>query len=206
MAERTPYQILGLAEDASFEDIKAAKEHLLTTYAADEEQQEKIEQAYDLILMQLLKMRREGKIPVPDRIRFAERSSEWEPDKILFAPADPAAKVPQWLSQWVDSPTKQEVLLSGGMFGGLAAWVVLIPSQGAPTLPLALGLLASIWLIYRKEKKAIHAILLSLGSLTAGWLIALTVADLLPTGGSVAGGWLVGITFTLMWLVVLFLR
>ncbi len=206
MAERSPYQVLGVAENASFEDVQAAKEQLLVTHAADEEQQEKIEQAYDLILMQRFKLRREGKIPVPDRIRFAERASEWESSKVLFAPPQSSRRLPGWLVGWTDTPSAQEALTSAALFGGLTAWAILLPMPGPPTLQLSLGLFASIWLLYRKEKKAFRSVLLSLGSLSAGWFLALGIAEVLPTGGSIAGSGLVGITFALMWLVVLFLR
>lgn len=207
MAERSPYQVLGVAEDASFEEIQAVKNQRIAALPEDEEQQEAIEQAYDLILMQRLRLRQEGKIAVPDRIRYAERAQEREIDanKKITAPG-PRPQAPGWLGRLWDPPNTNQLLLSTGIFGGLTASTLVLSTGDAPTLQLALGLLAAIWLLHRKERRAIRSTLLALGSLTAGYVLALGIASALPLGGSVAGIWLVAITFSVMWLVTLFLR
>ncbi|NJK72832.1 MAG: hypothetical protein HC926_06300, partial [Synechococcaceae cyanobacterium SM2_3_60] len=54
MSEQEPYQLLGVPEDASFEEIKAARDQLMGVLLEDEQQQQRVEQAYDAILMQRL--------------------------------------------------------------------------------------------------------------------------------------------------------
>ncbi|MCA6538857.1 MAG: CPP1-like family protein, partial [Pseudanabaena sp. M037S2SP2A07QC] len=69
MSEPTPYEKLGVNDEASFEEVRDARDRLLRENEGDESQQEIIEVAYDAILMDRLRARKEGKIAVPDRIR-----------------------------------------------------------------------------------------------------------------------------------------
>ena len=66
------YETLGLTEASSFEEVQSAKTRLSAEYKDDPQRKESIETAYDAILMERLRLRQEGKIKVPDRIRFAE--------------------------------------------------------------------------------------------------------------------------------------
>ena len=70
MSEHNPYDQLGVTEDSSFEEIQAAKSRLSAECRNDAKQLESIEAAYDAVIMDRLKMRQEGRIKVPDRIRF----------------------------------------------------------------------------------------------------------------------------------------
>ena len=79
MSEQSPYEKLGVSETASFEEIQAAKNRLTQEYSNDVKTVEDIEAAYDSIIMERLKLRQEGRIKVPDRIRFAERQRETPP-------------------------------------------------------------------------------------------------------------------------------
>lgn len=205
MAEKSPYHVLGISEEASFEEIQAARERLLTQLTSDEEQQERVEQAYDMILMQRLKLRKEGKIAVPDRIRYAERALESEPDVALPSPSHKIT-VPEWVSRWLDRPSQTDVVLPGGIFAGLCLWVALIPPENAPTLALSLGLMNSIWFLYRKERKFFRSILMALAGLVGGWTIAIGILGVALGSPEISGLWSVGLTFVVMWLVTAFLR
>ncbi len=202
MAEMSPYQVLGVSEEASFEEIQSARARLLASLGADEQQQERVEQAYDAILMQRLRLRKEGKIAVPDRIRYAEqRAGRPETEPSLTRPA---AQNPPWISRWLDSPSAPDMLWPAVLLGGLTGWVVLAPDE-YPSLQLALGLMACIYFLYRKERRFIRAFLLALAGLSLGLMLAYGIA--LPlTGGDAPGVLLVGITFGVMWLVTSFLR
>lgn len=79
MSEQTPYQQLRVSENATFEEIQESRNLLMQEYNGDRQKIEAIEAAYDAILMQRLKLRQEGKIKVPDRIRFAEKVAETPP-------------------------------------------------------------------------------------------------------------------------------
>ncbi|MGQ9837994.1 MAG: CPP1-like family protein [Cyanobacteriota bacterium] len=198
----SPYQVLGISEEASFEEIQSARERLLANLSADEQQQERVEQAYDAILMQRLRMRKEGKIAVPDRIRYAEQRAS-TPAPELSVPL-PTNKTPRWVNRWLDTPTAADTLLPAAILGGLVGWVVLAPEE-YPSLQLALGLMTCIYFLYRKQQRFIRSFLLALGGLSLGLLLAYGIATPL-TGGDAPGALLVGITFAVMWLVTSFLR
>lgn len=202
MAEMSPYQVLGVSEEASFEEIQSARARLLASLGVDEQQQERVEQAYDAILMQRLRLRKEGKIAVPDRIRYAEQRAA-RPETEPSLPR-PAAQNPPWISRWLDSPSAPDMLWPAVLLGGLVGWVVLAPDE-YPSLQLALGLMACIYFLYRKERRFLRAFLLALAGLSLGLMLAYAIA--LPlTGGDAPGALLVGITFAVMWLVTSFLR
>jgi len=202
MAEMSPYQVLGVSEEASFEEIQSARARLLASLAADEAQQERVEQAYDAILMQRLRLRKEGKIPVPDRIRYAEQRPG-SPGPEVGLPR-PVKKIPFGLNRWLDTPSVATALWSAGILGGLLGWVVLSPEE-YPSLQLALGLMTSIYFLYRKERRFLRSFFLALAALILGLVLAYSLA--LPlTGGDAPGLLWVGITFGLMWLVTTFLR
>lgn len=116
----------------------------------------------------------------------------------------PAAQNPPWVSRWLDTPSTADALWPAALLGGLGGWVILAPDE-YPSLQLALGLMACIYFLYRKERRFIRAFLLALAGLSLGLMLAYGIA--LPlTGGDAPGALLVGITFTVMWLVTSFLR
>ncbi|MEN9213282.1 MAG: CPP1-like family protein [Thermostichus sp. DG_1_5_bins_95] len=200
----SPYQVLGISEEASFEEIQSARERLLASLGADEQQQERVEQAYDAILMQRLRLRKEGKIAVPDRIRYAEQRATPTPAPDLSVPP-PAGKTSSWIHRWLDTPTLADTLLpTTAILGGLIAWVI-FTSDEYPSLQLALGLMVSIYFLYRKERRFIRSFLLALAGLSLGLLLAYGIVIPL-TGGDAPGALLVGITFGVMWLITNFLH
>jgi len=72
MSDQSPYEKLGVSEDASFDEIQDVRNRLLEQHGGDGIVRDVIEAAYDAILMERLRMRQEGKIKVPERIRFPE--------------------------------------------------------------------------------------------------------------------------------------
>ncbi len=202
MAEMSPYQVLGISEEASFEEIQLARQQLLASLSADQEQQERVEQAYDAILMQRLRLRKEGKIAVPDRIRYAEQRATLPEAELKVSPA--VRQTPRWGNRWLQPPTAADMLLPAALLGGLLVWVLLAP-EAYPSLQLALGLMACTYFLYRKERRFIRAFLWALAGLTGGLLLAYTLAIPL-TGGDAPGALLVGITFAVMWVITSFLR
>ena len=55
-----PYECLGVAHDASFEDVQIAKQNKLSEIGNDDSARSKIESAYDSVLMNRLKDRQQG--------------------------------------------------------------------------------------------------------------------------------------------------
>lgn len=201
MSDLNSYETLGLSESSSFEEIQDARDRLLEEFAGDRKQIESIEAAYDAILMERLRLRQEGKIKVPDRIRFAENAVEPPPSP----PSVPVSR-PNWMSDLLDTPSRDDVLWPAGVFFGL-----LLLGAYAPSLALALGVGAAIYFLNRKEKKFWRSVLLTLGGLLVGFAIGLTLAQLLiPQGAQFA--WAspdvvaAAMTCVVLWAVSSFLR
>lgn len=198
MSEQEPYQLLGVSEEASFDEIKAARDQLLGVLLEDERQQQRVEQAYDAILMQRLRLRKEGKITVPEGIRFPERQDP--------VPPTPRATPPSWLQNWLDTPTRNDVLLTVGIMATLLLLAVADQRSPYPSWQLSLAILASIYLIYRKQRKFGRALLLTFGGFGVGLALAFAITASIGFAGSIPGSVLAGITLLVMALVAIWLR
>ncbi|MFW6296457.1 MAG: CPP1-like family protein, partial [Halothece sp.] len=164
MSEQSAYEKLGVSEDASFEEIQAAKMHLSEQHQNDSKLLESIEAAYDAIIMDRLKLRQEGKIKVPERIRFPERSSEPPPS---YNPVS-VKSTPSWLQGLIDNPSRDDILWPAGVFALLSALSAFYPESSIVSLTMALGIFANIYFLNRKEKRTGRAVLLSIVGLLAG--------------------------------------
>ena len=203
MSGNSHYEILGVNENSSFDEIQEARNILLEEKGGDRKQTEAIEAAYDAILMDRLRLRQEGKIKVPERIRFPERLVEPPPD---FAPAV-SQQAPGWLKNLFDQPVLSDLVLPGGLFLGMGALSLLL---GNPTLPLALGVGLSLYFLNRKEKKFLRAFLLTLGGLVVGCFVGLQIGGLivsqLATIPVTVETFAAGVALLVLWLVSGFLR
>ncbi|KAM3103653.1 CPP1-like family protein [Phormidesmis sp. 146-12] len=167
MSDRNPYEKLGVQEGATFEEIQSAKKRLLTEFADDQKKLTEIETAYDAVLMERLKMRQEGKIPVPDRIRFPEKLAQSKPSP---APS-PSKSSPQWLSNLLDVPAAKEIALPAVIQLALGGVVFFYPQDSTLQLAMAVSVASTLYFIYRKERKLGRSVLLGLGGLILGFLI-----------------------------------
>ncbi|GAX37229.1 CPP1-like family protein [Nodularia sp. NIES-3585] len=208
MSDQNPYEKLGVSEDASFDEIQDARNRQLEQYNGDAKSLELIEVAYDAILMDRLRMRQEGKIKVPERIRFPELRVQL-PSKESPTPREQS---PAWLQRILDQPAPRDILLPGAWYLGLSAISVFTQSAGNQILQLALvvGVGVSIYFLKRKENKFGRAVLLTLlglivglvaGGLLASWLLPqINLGQLTPEQFSTV------LTFILLWLISSFLR
>jgi hypothetical protein len=212
MSKQTYYEQLGVAETASFEEIQAARTKLSQDCADDPQRLQTIEKAYDALLMDRLRLRQEGKIQVPDGVRFAE-------NKTAAKPVSKLPRLPQWsqsgniisgtpeLWDWL-APTLTYTVLAGLAIGfpgrsgeGLQTW-------------MAIGTGAALFFVYRKERRVLRAILFSFGGLVLGFVAGMPLAkavlpqiSLLSSSPSLAAGILVSwLTFGLLWGISCFLR
>ncbi|MDJ0842716.1 CPP1-like family protein [Crocosphaera sp.] len=206
MSEQTPYEKLGVSETASFEEIQAAKNRLTQEYSNDVKTVEDIEAAYDSIIMERLKLRQEGRIKVPDKIRFAERQRETPPTP----PSLSLDNSPPWLQQFIDTPSSNDILWPTGIFLVLALITGFADANSSSvSLFLALGIFANIYFLNRKENRLGRAILITLGGLFLGLVLGWGIAQLLQ-GANLSGEMsqsLIGITiFFVFWLSSSFLR
>jgi Protein CHAPERONE-LIKE PROTEIN OF POR1-like len=203
MSSNGHYELLGVNENSSFDEIQEARNNLLAEKGSDRKQVEAVEAAYDAILMDRLRLRQEGKIKVPERIRFPERLVEPPPD---FAPTAPQ-QASGWLKSLLDKPVTSELILPSGMFLGLGALSLLL---GNPTLFLSLGFGLSLYFLNQKEKKFLRSFLLTLGGLVAGCVVGLQLGGLLATQLTALSidpqAFAGGVALLVLWLVSSFLR
>nr|WP_320415743.1 CPP1-like family protein [Oxynema aestuarii] len=203
MSEYSCYEQLGLKEDASFEEIQDARDRLMEEHSGDPKRVESIEAAYDEILMLRLKQRQEGKIKVPEGIRFPEKTTTI-PTKI---PTPPTQEAPAWLQNLLDTPSQPDILWPGGIFLGLSALTLFQPSS-AP-LALAVGVGFSLYFLNRKENKFGRAVTIAVISLTLGLVLGTPLGNLLHGSMGVLlspDAIAAGFTFFAMWLATSFLR
>jgi hypothetical protein len=208
MSERNPYEQLGVTENSSFEEIQAAKKRLYEQHGNDQAVLEEVEIAYDSIIMDRLRLRQEGKIKVPEKIRFPERNVE----KTLKVPQIVNEKSNVWLQKLVDTPSQADILWPSGIFLTLSAIAVFPQNTGASALPLlmALGFIANIYFLNRKEGRSGRAFFMSFVTLFAGIALGTALANLLlGQGGAMIldnNQFASAVTFCLFWLVSCFLR
>lgn len=206
MSDQSYYETLGLDESSTFEDIQAARDRLLAQHGEDNKQREAIEAAYDAILMERLRLRQEGKIKVPDRIRFAEKAVE----PSSTPKSAPMASTPSWLGQVFDTPDRQDMVQPAIAFVILAVIAVLLGPDSAP-LALAFGTGSTIYFLNRKEHRLWRSILLTVVALVIGLGLGFTVGQLLIPQG-VELDWATPeaiaalVSFFVFWLVSSFLR
>jgi Protein CHAPERONE-LIKE PROTEIN OF POR1-like len=207
MSQQSPYEQLGVAEDATFEEIQAAKQRVIAQLGDDRQLQDNIEAAYDAILMQRLKLRQQGKIKVPDGIRFPEKL----PTVIPKFPSLTTSNSPSWLSDTFERPSQSQILTTSGVYTVLsgAALVPSIAYTGLPTL-IAIGAGFSLYFINQKQHRFKRALLGSFLALIVGMAIAVLLVEYahLPVEqigipGSVFAGLL---TFVMLWIVSSFTK
>jgi hypothetical protein len=189
MSEQTPYEQLEVAEDASFDDIQSARDRMIKVYKDDDRNRAQIEVAYDAILMDRLRKRQEGKIKVPEGIRFAERLTD-KPPKLSLPRVNPS---PSWMQRTMDTPNTREISILGGTYGALGIISGVIAQQNgaasASTLQflLAIGFGINLYWLNRKEQKLGRAVLLSLAALVIGGLIGAAFLQGFHQSGLLAG-------------------
>lgn len=209
MSDQNPYEKLGVTEDSSFDEIQDAKGRLLQQHRGDQKVLEAVEAAYDAIIMERLRMRQEGKIKVPERIRFPEKVAQSPPS----FPQVPVNKSPAWLQRLVDTPSPRDLLWPAISFLLLSGVTIFYRAQDESSmlsLVLALGVGCSIFLLNRKERQFGRAVLLTL----AGLLVGVGLGTLLGgfiTPQIIAIGlrpdqFATVVTFIVLWLISSFLR
>ena len=206
MSNQNPYEQLGVSEESSFEEIKSARDRLFAEHGGDRQQQEALEAAYDAVLMDRLRLRQEGKIKVPDRIRF--------PEKIVPPPSNPAPAAanqsPGWIQRLIDTPAPADIWLPAGILTALSVGVACLPSPNVLQMAWVAGLGSSFYFLYRKERKLGRAVLLGLTGLIVGFFLGGLLGGVLHTQLALLGLSLevfaTIVTFVILWLISSFLR
>ncbi len=206
MSDQSPYEKLGVREDASFDEIQDAKGRLMQQHRGDQKVVEAVEAAYDAIIMERLRMRQEGKIKVPERIRFPERVTQAPPS---FTPA-PATRSPAWLQRLWDTPTRADLIWPAVSFLLLSGLTIFYsdPEGSVLSLTLALGFGCGIYFLNRKERLLGRAVLLTLAGLLVGFGLGTLLSGLLPAQVVMIDPlkFATLVTFLVLWLISSFLR
>jgi hypothetical protein len=210
MSKQSYYEQLGVTETASFEEIQAARVKLAKDFADDPQRLQAVEQAYDALLMERLRLRQEGKIQVPDGVRFAENKVPAKPPS-----NNPSFSLPQWSSGFADRPQLWDWLAPTITYLVLAGLTVAAPGQGAQGLQawMAIATGSALFFVYRKQNRVLRAIGFSFGGLIAGFLIGMPlVKAILPMinspftpamSGAIGVSW---ITFLILWVISCFVK
>lgn len=202
MSEQSHYEQLGVTENASFDEVQDARNRLLQQCNGDRQRQEKVEAAYDAILMDRLRQRQEGKIKVPERIRFPEKVAPAPPS---VAPTPPK-QAPEWLQKLIDKPNPPDILWPAGVYVGLSVLSLSAPATGSMLqLALAIGVGASLYFLNRKERRFGRAVLLTLIALISGLFLGGLLAQI-GQSGLTEDKFITLVTFVIFWLVSSFLR
>lgn len=205
MDDQSPYQKLGVKENASFEEIQEAKKRLMEQYQHDSQIVETIETAYDSIIMDRLRLRQEGKIKVPEKIRFPEQTTT---DNFKSFNV-PTTQTPTWLQDFLDTPSQQDILQSAILFLVLSV-VTVFADVSLLSLLMSLAFGATIYFLNRKEQRFGRSILITLVSLVLGIVLGGGLAYLL--NGQAGLNFLSNdqissiVSFIVFWLVSSFLR
>ncbi|MEL6554829.1 MAG: CPP1-like family protein [Cyanobacteria bacterium J06621_11] len=205
------YETLGLTEASSFEEVQSARTKL-TAEEADPKKKESIEAAYDAILMERLRLRQEGKIKVPDRIRFAEKQAKPK----LSSPVSNLTENlgSQWFSDLLDQPeSSSELLWPSVTFGGLIllSWLLQSDAATGASLSLALGMMAAIYFLNKKTRKFWRSAGLSTIGLVVGIGLGLVIVQIMNSQGTQLPAAQVAslsasVTLSVLWFVTGFLR
>jgi Protein CHAPERONE-LIKE PROTEIN OF POR1-like len=176
MKETNPYAIFGIEADAPFEEVQQAKMRILASLEENDRRRLEIEAAYDTILMQRLQLRKEGKVRVPDRIRYPETA-------LQPPPAAVKSKTPAWWEGAVQILPLPQAWIPIGVFSALYAlsWLPSFP----PYLVLSLALVAATYFLQQKNRRLFRALGLSLAAFIFSYVLVMLVVPglLFPSVG-----------------------
>lgn len=174
--DSSPYERLGVAPDATFDAVQAAKQARLGEVGDNPIARAQIEAAYDAVLMERLKERQQGKVSTAARTASV-REQATPPPKPVALPALPQVPLPKLKAPALVMP--QLSLAEGfglwfplGAIGGLLLLALLLPAASQELL-LSLAVIASVVSLQRRRGKLLPA---------AGWSLGLLVLGLVSGG------------------------
>ncbi|MDC0165674.1 CPP1-like family protein [Synechococcus sp. AH-558-M21] len=215
-----PYTRLGLSQDATFEQVQAAKARCIAEVDGDDQARARVEAAYDAVLMARLRGRQQGQ--VSPAAATASQREEGVGSASLTGPSFPGTSVLQKLrtnlpdpSQSLASLTPQWSLVEGQgrlvrVIAGIVGLGLLLVSVASVQLVLALACIGVFLSQVRRGRRP----LASLGWTLLALLVGLVVGSLFTTALSPTA--LQQLSFTpaqiqalpaavLLWLAALFL-
>ena len=179
-----PYTRLGLSQDATFEQVQAAKARCIAEVDGDDQARARVEAAYDAVLMARLRGRQQGQ--VSPAAATASQREEGVSSASLTGPSFPGTSVLQKLrtnlpdpSQSLASLTPQWSLVEGQgrlvrVIAGIAGLGLLVVSVASVQLVLALACIGVFLSQVRRGRRP----LASLGWTLLALLVGLVVGSL----------------------------
>ena len=215
-----PYTRLGLSQDATFEQVQAAKARCIAEVDGDDQARARVEAAYDAVLMARLRGRQQGQ--VSPAAATASQREEGVASASFTGPSFPGTSVLQKLrtnlpdpSQSLASLTPQWSLVEGQgrlvrVIAGIVGLGLLLVSVASVQLVLALACIGVFLSQVRRGRRP----LASLGWTLLALLVGLVVGSLFTTALSPTALQQLSITpaqiqalpaAVLLWLAALFL-
>jgi hypothetical protein len=192
-SQPSPYERLGVAADATFDAVQAAKQQRLEEVGDDPQARAQIEAAYDAVLMDRLKERQQGKLSsaaLNASEREAKTNAVAAPQLRAALPRLASLPKPALSTPSVSLPTLalaegQERWLPLGGFAVLLLLLLLTPPASAE-LVLSLATVFTVVNLQRRNRRLLAAVgwsvlLLSVG-LLAGTLLLQLLDPSLPLG------------------------
>jgi len=178
--ERDPYRRLGISKEASYEEIQDARNYLVETYSVHQKSVESIEQAFDKIISQKLRVRKKSGIKLRD---------DKKDDK------EPASGIQAKIQGMMDpNPNPDTMKKVAAIYVGLTAWSLVMSAATGPAFQLCLGFFACVFFFNEKRQKLAKAgeskfwgaMGSGILSLFAGWFIG----SLLPVAFPIFPTWI----------------
>lgn len=187
--DSSPYERLGVAPDAGFDAVQAAKLSRLAEVGDDPIARARIEAAYDAVLMERLKERQQGRVSTAAR-SASQREQATPPPKPAALPSLPQVSLPKLQAPSLSLPSLALAQGVGlwwplGTIGALTLLALLLP-QAPQELLLSLAMIACLVSLQRRGGRLLSAAgwslgLLVLGLVSGGLLLAATAGPL-PLG------------------------
>ncbi|APD47516.1 CPP1-like family protein [Synechococcus sp. CS-602] len=181
----SPYERLGIAPDASFDDVQAARKDRLSAVGDDPQARAQVETAYDAVLMERLRERQQGK--VSSAAVTASKREELKPAVASRTPSRPSLPampaLPQLSGVKLSRPSLSlpTLVLAENrerwfplIAGGLVILLLLVAPAGSAEVLLALATGVTVVNLQRRNGRLLGAV---------GWSFALLCVGLLLGGG-----------------------
>ncbi|MFN9624432.1 MAG: CPP1-like family protein [Cyanobacteriota bacterium] len=181
-----PYRLLGIAHDCSFEDVQAARQAKLEEVGDDPMARARVEAAYDAILMDRLKERQQGRVSSAARSASQKETQPTPPRPPLAQlPQLPSLPLPRLGGGSKPGPPLTLSLATGRerwfpliVHGTLVVLVVVLPGA-APDSLIALGALATVVNLVRRNGRFFRAVGWTVLLLTLGVTLSLLLVSTL---------------------------
>ena len=183
-----PYARLGVAADAAFDEVQAARQARLDEVGDDVMARSRIEAAYDSVLMDRLKERQQGR--VSSAARTASQREQAPPPSLRPAlparpqlPQLPGARLPVSARSLpkLSLATGTELWIPLAADGVLAVLILALPTA-PPELVVALATGVTVFNLQRRHGRFLQAVGWSFALLTLGLILGALLVPALPHG------------------------